>query len=115
VSAHHRATQGLLKSRNKVVGRFRDEIQATTIIGEALSFGNATFIPPGQAFHPQADDVNGEMLGNGVKLLANAAGRPTARILAVGQDNDHTGFTTEVENFGSLLDSFRQRCAPSRL
>jgi hypothetical protein len=99
-----------LQGGNQVVRGFRCEIKAAIMLGKALCSDHSV---QARSLRAQADDVDRELRRSVVKRLADAAGRTSAGILAIGQDHNHTRLTAKVEDFGSLFDGPRQRRTPA--
>src|SRR6476620_9453485 len=87
-------------------------MESVVLLGEALRLKKGLLAHRGRkTTYPQADDVDGELLGLRMELRSKLARRPPARLFAVGEYNDDAWLLAEVEHVGCLLHGCCQRCA----
>jgi hypothetical protein len=85
------------------------DVEAAILLGETLDVEDALLARPGEILHAEADDVDGKLRRAGVEFSAEAARRPPAGFLAVGQDDNQARLRLVVEHFGGPLYGRRQR------
>jgi hypothetical protein len=89
---HHRATKSLFQ-------RFPEPGQLST---GRFRIEDALIPDPTVVLYPEADDLDGQLIGFGMKLPRQIARRAAARFLAIGEDHDEAGLVAVVEHVGRL-------------
>jgi hypothetical protein len=82
---------------------------AAVLFGKAFGVEDTLIPHPGVVLHPEADDVDGQLIGFGMKFLRCVARRAAASLLAVGKNDDETRLVAEVEHIGRLRDRVGER------
>ena len=106
---HHGTPKGLLQRLAEPRQRIDREVLATVLFGKAFCVDDALIAHPGVVLHPEADDVDGQLMGFGMKFLRGVAGRAAASLLAVGENHDEAWLVAEVEHLGRLCDRVGER------
>ena len=63
---HHRTPKGLLQRLPEPSQRIDREVLATVLFGKAFCVDDALIAHPGVVLHPEADDVDGQLIGFGM-------------------------------------------------
>jgi hypothetical protein len=110
----HRTIKRLLKRRNKILLALSGDIESTVALGETFCFVYALLTRPRVILDPIADDMDGQLKGSIVELLAKITGRPATCFFAISHHHDDTGLVTIIEHLSRLLDRRSQRCLSGR-
>lgn len=106
---HHGTPKGLLQRLTESGQCIHRDVLATVLFGKAFGVEDALITHPSVILHPQADDVDRQLVGVGMKLLGQIARRAAASLLAVGKNDDETWLVAEVEHIGRLRDRVGER------
>jgi len=101
---HHRAVERFLQRLDQLFLAIGLDIKSAIFLRHAHEIHDAARSSPGEALIAEGDDVDGELVACGMKLLGEFARRPPASLLSVGDDDHDARLGAEIERLRGRFD-----------